>query len=620
MRIHRITLKDFGPFTRKTYELSGKMDLVYGPNFSGKTTLANATALTLTGHALTQVKPPDLARAGEQSGTAGLRIKVAERELDVFRSTRGQLQVRERAGEKWEIIASSNLEGQEKIEAAAGGDASSLILTSFLAEGEISAFLTSSPTERKHIFFRLLGIDKLNNALDVFVQARRAAKREEKRLADRVKALSSGRSKNGRPEVRGTMQELKTLEARLAEFAAARVRAEQAASANAELLTERSKLAGMLGRFNGERRQALGCLAGRQELSAELARLSPSAELHDRLVRQREQYVQEIAVLRAGFEELEADRRQLSKMLDQEVRACPTCFQPIDRALIERLIAERQAKAADAAARGREIRAALAICETDLKSAEVDRERIREIATVEVLVRSLDEHIGVAGAQLAEIEAKLASAGWKPEALPSPIEQNKDEAALRARTEARIDALRTRLRNYAIEDALDKQNEAELARAAKAAERATHARLCTEISAVAVENTIQATIEQTLKLTGAQIQKLLTGWNLFRGFKLEMLGERLLPVLSRGRARLDLRQMSASEKMLTYLAMKVALARATHNAGFFVLDDPSLHLDEERTALLAEFLKEIATQDQVVIFSNDARLRELLKGANEINL
>ena len=193
MRIHRITLKDFGPFTRKTYELSGKMDLVFGPNFSGKTTLANATALTLTGHALTQVKPPDLARAGEQSGTAGLRIKVAERELDVFRSTRGQLQVRERAGEKWEIIASSNLEGQERIEEAAGGDASSLILTSFLAEGEISAFLTSSPTERKHIFFRLLGIDKLNDALDVFVQARRAAKREEKRSADRVKALSSGR-------------------------------------------------------------------------------------------------------------------------------------------------------------------------------------------------------------------------------------------------------------------------------------------------------------------------------------------------------------------------------------------------------------------------------------------
>ena len=78
--------------------------------------------------------------------------------------------------------------------------------------------------------------------------------------------------------------------------------------------------------------------------------------------------------------------------------------------------------------------------------------------------------------------------------------------------------------------------------------------------------------------------------------------------------------MWASEKMLTYLAMKVALARSTHNAGFFVFDDPSLHLDEERTRLLADFLKEVSTQDQVVIFSNDVRLRELLKGANEIIL
>src|SRR5262252_8925846 len=101
MRLHRITLKDFGPFTRKTYDLSGKMDFVYGPNFSGKTTLANSIALALTGQVLTPVKPPDLARAGEQSGTAGLRIKAAGRELDVYRSTRGQLQVRERIGDKW---------------------------------------------------------------------------------------------------------------------------------------------------------------------------------------------------------------------------------------------------------------------------------------------------------------------------------------------------------------------------------------------------------------------------------------------------------------------------------------------------------------------------------------
>src|SRR5262249_45639357 len=116
MRIHRITLKDFGPFTRKACDLSGKIDLIYGPNFSGKTTLANAVALTLTGRALTPVKPTDLARAGEQSGTAGLRVKAEHRELEVYRSTRGQLQVRERIEEKWEIIASSNREGQEMIE------------------------------------------------------------------------------------------------------------------------------------------------------------------------------------------------------------------------------------------------------------------------------------------------------------------------------------------------------------------------------------------------------------------------------------------------------------------------------------------------------------------------
>src|SRR5262249_21351713 len=318
MRIHRIALKDFGPFKRKTYDLSGDIDLVYGPNFSGKTTLANAVAFTLTGRALTPVKPADLARAGEQSGTAGLRIVGGARELDVYRSTRGQLQVRARAGQQWEIIASSNLEGQEKIEEAAGGDAASLILTSFLAEGEISAFLTSTPTERKHMFFRLLGIDTLNDALDVFVEARKAAKREEKRLGDRLKVLQSKLSRNGKPEIRGTLEELKALEARLADSIAARAREEQAASANIEMLSERSRLAALLDKFNGEKRRALGALAGSAELSAELSRLSGSSDLHSRLARQRDQYVQDLAVFRATLEQVEAERRQLAKMLDEQ--------------------------------------------------------------------------------------------------------------------------------------------------------------------------------------------------------------------------------------------------------------------------------------------------------------
>src|SRR5579862_8532038 len=144
MRIHSIILKDFGHFGRKTYQLSGKFDLVYGPNFTGKTTLANAIAYALTGRPLTPIKGADLARLGQSSGTAGVRITAGEAEYEIYRSTRAQLQLRQRTASGLQIIGSSNLEAQERIDELVGGDSESLAVTSFLAEGEIATYLLSS--------------------------------------------------------------------------------------------------------------------------------------------------------------------------------------------------------------------------------------------------------------------------------------------------------------------------------------------------------------------------------------------------------------------------------------------------------------------------------------------
>ena len=43
--------------------------------------------------------------------------------------------------------------------------------------------------------------------------------------------------------------------------------------------------------------------------------------------------------------------------------------------------------------------------------------------------------------------------------------------------------------------------------------------------------------------------------------------------------------------------------------GFFVFDDPTLHLDSERKALMVDFIRQLAEEHQVVVTSYDEDVR-----------
>ena len=51
MRLERIILKSFGCFDRRDFDLSDGVNLIFGPNFSGKSTLVNADFLCADGQA-----------------------------------------------------------------------------------------------------------------------------------------------------------------------------------------------------------------------------------------------------------------------------------------------------------------------------------------------------------------------------------------------------------------------------------------------------------------------------------------------------------------------------------------------------------------------------------------
>ena len=76
--------------------------------------------------------------------------------------------------------------------------------------------------------------------------------------------------------------------------------------------------------------------------------------------------------------------------------------------------------------------------------------------------------------------------------------------------------------------------------------------------------------------------------------------------------------LSGSEKLILYLCFKAALSSVLGNTGFFVFDDPTLHLDGKRKDLMIAFIHQLAAKHQVIVTSNDTDVRDALSDSHTI--
>ena len=109
--------------------------------------------------------------------------------------------------------------------------------------------------------------------------------------------------------------------------------------------------------------------------------------------------------------------------------------------------------------------------------------------------------------------------------------------------------------------------------------------------------------------------------NLFQFAQVDLKNQHLLPSLNVEGFDRHLMLLSGSEKMILYLCFKAALSKALGNPGFFVFDDPTLHLDSERKGTMIMFLQQLAEEHQVIYFTCHEHHREAARraGASVIN-
>ncbi len=88
-----------------------------------------------------------------------------------------------------------------------------------------------------------------------------------------------------------------------------------------------------------------------------------------------------------------------------------------------------------------------------------------------------------------------------------------------------------------------------------------------------------------------------------------------------GRDKCQLKaQIDSERRRLDKLTQKEAVQldwlKVLGNPGFFVFDDATLHLNEERKALIVDFIRQLAEEHQVVVTSYDEGVRAGLEGAH----
>ena len=146
--LKRIILKSFGCFDRRDFDLSDGVNLIFGPNFSGKSTLVNAIFFALTGKPIVpRVGLPAMAQSGASSGTAGINFRNGEQSYQLFRSTQGEVQLRQKEenDERWRILFTGKRSADEDLRKQFHFSYHYLAAATFLREGKFLSFSRGSP-------------------------------------------------------------------------------------------------------------------------------------------------------------------------------------------------------------------------------------------------------------------------------------------------------------------------------------------------------------------------------------------------------------------------------------------------------------------------------------------
>ena len=619
MRLERIILKSFGCFDRRDFDLSDGVNLIFGPNFSGKSTLVNAIFFALTGKPIVpKVGLPAMAQSGAASGTAGLGFRNGEQSYQLFRSTQGEVQLRQKEAKegKWRILFTGKRSADEDLRKQFHFSYHHLAAATFLREGEIFEFLARQPSDRRDVLNALLGIDRLMEVRQRFIEGRRVAKREERRIQDHQRSMRVTTVKNHREEIERVETELKNLEGEY-ELLSGKAGEGGDTVLVAELTQAHERFQKEIDGLIQERASVLSGFTDVNHLRSSIKEIEAATASAGGLEKQRDELIQGVGSLKSQIQTLTAECETLRQLIDSDHGHCPTCQQPVQQKIIAGILAKKESARA---ASQKELEAQ----QKTLDEHTANINALRGLRQRHQLMQGKVEQLERIEKQLTNLQREFDGVASRLGALQPPPPQvgaASEDAAdpeQRRQLKYRIDSRRRRLVGLNKEAAVIAHKLEELQRTQHQANQILRTRLSFELACDGVEKTIASLQQTILQPAEKEIQRWLERMDLTRFSQIDLKSQHLLPSLNVEGSERNLLLLSGSEKMMLYLCFKAALSEALGALGFFVFDDPTLHLDPDRRGAMIDFIQRLAEEHQVIVTSNDPEVRAGLPDAHLI--
>ena len=615
MLLERVRLKTFGCFQQRDFELSEGINLIFGPNFSGKSTLVNAIFFTLTGKPIVpRVDAAAIKSAKSFSGTAGLQFVVNNETYLLFRGTRRRFQLREKQGDKWHIVFDDKrvkvVEAMLKEKFGIMHDR--LALTAFLREGEIFEFLARQPSTRRDILYALLGIDKLIEVRERFIDARRLAKRERSRIQAHQNSMRYNAPNPNKTEIENIEARLKKLES-----------AYSMETGDAELIAEwkknKEQTQKQIDKLSKKWSETLSGFKDIIHLQEMIKTIEAAIEKAKGIEEEREVLIQKIGSHHSQITAITNVCSTLNTLIEKGDGHCPTCQQKIEREVVEKIIQEKSTEKVHLTEELETFEKTLSEQTDDLESRRELEQRLQTLKThatrLEQIKRELDKY----EIELIQLTTRLSNKG----VLENVEQTHSDESIAqldKGQLRKQIDTERKNLEKLRQDEAVQLDRLERLQKVNLEAEQVENTTLSLELACAGVEKTIDTLQRHILKPAEKELHHWLEEIKLFQEGRIDLQRQHLLPSIRIDGEDRSLMLLSGSEKMFLYLCFKVALARVLGNTRFFVFDDPTLHLDRERKTLMVDFILQLAEEHQVIITSYDEDVRRGLEGANLIEM
>ena len=620
MLLERIRLKTFGCFQQQDFDLHDGINLIFGPNFSGKSTLVNAIFFTLTGKPIVpRVDASAMKNPKAYSGTAGLQFMEDGERYQLFRGTEKRTLLRYEKEGAWHVLFDDKRirATESMLQEQFGIMHEQLALTTFLREGEIFEFLARQSATRRDILHTLLGIDRLIEARQRFIDTRRIAKREQGRIRAHQNSLRYNAKNVNENEIARIEAKLKNLETAYS--------AETGDSALiAEWIKHQNRLQKQLAALTHQQNETLSGFDDIQHLRQMIATIENAIQEASGLEKKREELIQQIGRLESEIAALTTACSTLRTLLESGKQHCPTCYQEVEREVIQRIVDEKEEEKSQ---RSRELETHRQSLKTETKNLESRRELEQRLQTLQARstqYKQRAQDIDKIQTELNALSSRLSETGIQHnEKSLSDDLTTVDKQQLKTQ----IDSERKRLDKLKQEEAVRLDRLGALQRANMEATKIEKTLLSLELACTGIDKTIEALQQQILKPAEDELHHWIDKMQLFSNSldnagqtRIDLQREHLLPTLNIDGTDRSLMLLSGSEKMFLYLCFKVALARVLGNPGFFVLDDPTLHLDGERKTLMVDFIRQLAEEHQVVVTSYDEDVRVGLEGAHLIEM